>query len=123
MVFQDTTLAKHHQIREDLEQVFPDADVVDIFYDYKSASIFIYDTTMEKLTNEDRASIHEAVSDGNKRKYAIIMHGKVLKGSTITQLAVNETRNGLYIGKKFNNLLTITADLPEDMEDFDDNEN
>jgi hypothetical protein len=108
MVFQNTTSAEHRKIMKDLELVFPDADVLDIFYDYKNASIFIFDCELTELTKEDKNCISNAVANGGKRKYAIVLHGKVEKGSTLNQLAIRETKHGIYISKQFTTLLTMS---------------
>jgi hypothetical protein len=109
MVFQNTTAKEHKEIMEDLETVFPDGDVFDIFYDYKNVSIFIFDAKPEMtLSKEDKECIFDAVAEGGKRKYAIILHGKIEKGNTLNQLIVREIKHGIYIGKQFTTLLTMS---------------
>lgn len=112
MVFQNTTAKEHKQIIEDLETVFPDGDVLDIFYDYKNASVFIFDANPEMtLSKQDKDVIYDRVSNNGKRKYAIILHGKIEKGNTLNQLIVREQKHGIYIGKQFTTLLTMTKDI------------
>jgi hypothetical protein len=110
IVFQSTTKSEHQNIIEGLETVFGDCDVVDIFYDYKSTSIFIYDTTLDALSDQDLSYIKEGVSDGGKRKYTVILNGKIQNqnGNFIDQLLIKETKNGFYVSKQSNNLLTMS---------------
>ena len=100
IVCQQTTKTEHKKVLNKIESCLGEEVDIDIFYDWKTTSIFIIDTN-----NFDKQRLRNNMG---KTRYAAIHNGTLVKGmNTLTELHVLITNGKITIGKQFAQLLSL----------------
>ena len=109
IVCQQTTKTEHKNVLNKIESCLEEEVDIDIFYDWKTTSIFIIDT--EKFDKDKQTKLRDMMG---RTRYAAIYKGVLMKRSnTLTELYVNINNGKLTIGKQFAQLLSIKIDVDE----------
>ena len=105
IVCQRTTKTEHKKLLNQIETCLGEEVDIDIFYDWKTSSIFIIDT--DNFGNQVQQKLRNSLG---KTRYAIVYKGNHLKRfNTLTELYVNIINGKLTIGKQFAQLLSIDS--------------
>ena len=104
VVCQQTTTTEHGMVLNKLQEHFNTKATVDIYYQWKTVSIFIFD-----IHEFDKSSLTNLRNKlDTKLRYAVLLKGEIVKGANLlTDLYINRVSKKIIIGKQFAQLLSI----------------
>lgn len=101
IVYQQTTMDEHSNMKTELEEALDIIPSADIFYAWGSVSIFVFE--MGEFTEETRK---EVINIFPKVKRSIIFNGEIVSNS-INGMYVTANKKEIKVGKKFHTLFTM----------------
>lgn len=91
---------KHKKLKYKLEKCFG-ANVLDIFFEWKTCSVFIVGTNIKELAKEKKNQLRNLMSGS---KYFAIVDGKQVSENTLTDLNCQIGKNSITIGTALTSL-------------------